>query len=157
MAWTHERRASDLIMMRLVAGLITSRTLWTTVCIVKVTVFTAIWEQDMDISISPPPRPQGKPVNHLETPLRQAHKTPSTSSCAKQPGHVRLCSKPWGPRRIDPVTFRRRGQYLSLLPTSTDVLNVPVYNTEKAAEARQRHKGHKTPHAQKLRKPSNPP
>ena len=59
------------------------------------------------------PGPQAKGVNHLETPLRQLHATDRASSCAERGGHVQLCSKPRGARRIKPESSRRRGQLLS--------------------------------------------
>ena len=71
-----------------------------------------------DFDNSGEPGPQAKGVNHLEVPLRQLHVTHRTSSCAKQGGHVQLCSKPRSARGIEPETFRTRGQLLSCPPTT---------------------------------------
>ena len=77
-------------------------------CNVNVNNLPATSESHFDNSGGP--GPQAKGVNHLETPLRQLHVTRRASSCAKQGGHVQLCSKPRGARGIEPETFTRRGQ-----------------------------------------------
>ena len=84
---------------------------------VELHIFLAISIQDFDNSGET--GPQAKGVNHLETPLRQVHVTQRASSCAKRGGHVQLCSKPRGARRIAPV----KGVSFNLVLRPLDISN----------------------------------